>query len=150
MNISPDTDNVVEFLDTYTNKNLRKKNDLAMILEIAATYDAISEINEIIFNGKALWGIFQALRKTNSDDSNLANMKNQFSALTKEISSQLKTLLELEYEALKERFDKVYFQNTDGALLNLMDLCHDLSELKNLQNDLKSGLIDKDTFFKES
>ena len=39
MQISKDTEEILKFLDYTTNGNLRKRADLAVILELAATYN---------------------------------------------------------------------------------------------------------------
>ena len=61
MEISADTKEILEFLDYTTANNLRKRNDIASILEIGATYGESDVMNDLILASSSLWNINQTL-----------------------------------------------------------------------------------------
>jgi hypothetical protein len=137
MKISKDTEEVLRFLDYTSGNNLRKRNDLGIILELGASLGNDELVSKIIFNGSYLWNVFSALRKAGSESEEVQNLKNEFERIAIEITINLKELISTSEEDDIERFEKIYFADTTGSLRNLIDLAHDIAELKNLQNTMK-------------
>jgi hypothetical protein len=134
MEISEDTQKVINYLQYYSNNSLRKAQDVALILEINAERNDYLLANQIIFTGKSIWNLHRTLRR--SDGSR------DISLLEKEILSSFKEIQKLlskfinyaEKEQIK-RFEEVYLQETAGCLRNIIDLSHDLSILKEVQTE---------------
>ena len=138
MEISRDTKEVVKFLLDFSDGNLRKQNDLEIFLEIGAVYGLADLINEFIFNGASLWYISQSLKKIKEGDE-ISNKLNKELLETKDkLSSQIIEFLQFTDEATKEIIEKKYFNQSRGSLLNLIDLAHDLSQMKSLQNTIRT------------
>jgi hypothetical protein len=140
MQISRDTNEVLDFLDYFTGNNLRKKNDLGILLEISAVNSFSNEISDMIFNFSYLWKLNKSLSKTRTNETDTSNLKKEYSEISSLIISQIQTIIDNSEEEVKERFEKVYFGSGIGFQRNLLDLAHDFAGLKELQNEMKRNL----------
>lgn len=138
MKISKDTQEVIDFLDYYTSNHLRKRNDLAVILEIGATYNCIDLVNDIIFYGTSLWKVYSVLKKNTPDKEGYQKLENEFHDTSQKLLASINLITENFDEQTKSRFYRIYLKNTQGTLRNLIDLSFDLAQLKELQTQLKS------------
>lgn len=139
MTISTDTENVLNFLNDAAGHGLRKRNDLAVLLELAAEHDAFEEMNALAFNGSHLFNLYTTLRKAAPGSQGYPNLEREFATAVETLRDLLaRVLLEAEEEDV-ERFNSQYYALTQGSLRNLVDLAHDLGVLKAVQNDRKYG-----------
>lgn len=139
MNISNDTKEVVAFLQDLSGGNLRKPNDLGIFMEIGASNGLGILMNEFIFNGASIWHLSQALKKTKQGEEGFSKIEKELNENIKKIHSQISTFLSFADGDILERIGKIYQQSNTGAILNIIDLAHDLSELKYVQNTIKSN-----------
>lgn len=137
MQLSDDTLAVVNYLNEYTGGNLRKKNDVSVIMEICATYNEPELLNRLVFTGKSLWNIASKLRKVNPSADGIELLQKEVERCSTELSGYLSEIAEAADEELKKRFDDIYLQLTGGAVKNLIDLSHDLAKFKDLQTILR-------------
>lgn len=137
MIISEDTKAVVDYLNQYTNGNLRKKNDFESILEVCANYDNADTLNRLVFSGKSLWNIYSKMRKVNPNAEGIELLQKETERLCNEMSEFLREISEFADFELKSRFEDVYLARTRGAVKNLIDLAHDLAKFKDLQTELR-------------
>lgn len=135
MKLSEDTVRVLEYLDQYTDNRLRKRNDLGLILEIGATYGLSEQINFLVFRGKSVWNISKKLWKVSPDDEGAQLLQKEMVRGVEEIKDNLEVILGYADDDNIKRFNDVYMPATRGALKNIVDLCHDFAQLKNLQSD---------------
>jgi hypothetical protein len=136
LQISTDTEAVLNYLDSMSG-GLRKKNDMGMLLELAAQADAAETINQCSLMGKMVWNTYNALRKRNSGDEGYALLEQQFSESVHGLRTQLFEFFSQGDPAFFQRVEETYLGMTQGTLRNVVDLAHDLAELKNLQNEMK-------------
>ncbi len=136
MKISDDTNKALEFLDYSSGGNLRKRSDIATILEIGATFGLGELVNDIIFYGAACWNLQQTLKRE-SGRENEAKLRAQSDELAVQLAGLLASLAESGDDAARKRFSDIYLQATPGCRKNLLDLSHDLAHLKSLQKRLK-------------
>ncbi len=137
MKLSDDTLQVLSFLDYTSGNNLRKRNDLGTILEIGALTGNYALIDRIIFNGKYLWSLHLLLKRDNADEAVFEKLLAETETTVSELIKLLKELIASEKDFDEKRFDSIYFAGDNGAFRNLIDLAHDLSQLKEVQNTLK-------------
>jgi len=137
MEISNDVQAVIEYLNQYSGNNLRKKNDMATILELAATKDTPEIINTIVFSGTSLWKVFSVLRKQTPQSEGYKQLEAEFAASMNALRSDLAVVVEETDEDTLQRFDDIYLSMNSGVIRNLTDLAHDLSLFKELQNEMK-------------
>jgi len=139
MKISKDTEEILQFLDYTTNENLRKREDLGTILELSATYGEVDALNDIIFSASSLWKIHKTIQRAGEVNEGIEKLKTESVNQADFLKSKLNTLIGEENPDISERFEEVYFQNTAGAFYNLIDIAHDLAELKKIQINKKNA-----------
>ena len=137
MQLSEDTLQVLSFLDYTSGNNLRKRNDLGTILEIGAATGDYETIDSIIFNGKYLWNLHILLKRENLEQDAFEKLLGEIEITVAELTKLLKKLTGSIREFDPHRFNDIYFTGDNGAFRNLIDLAHDLSRLKEVQNTLK-------------
>lgn len=135
MLISKDTKRVIDYLNDFSESNLRKKADLAVLLELGAQKNDSEGINRVIFSGKSLYRLYKSAAGTPAQEQTAKELIR----LTSETRLLLAELTSEADEDVKKRFEKVYMAETNGALLNLVDLSHDLSCLKDLQTESRKS-----------
>jgi hypothetical protein len=133
MQISDDTLAVVNYLNDFTSGNLRKKNDIEVIIEICASYNGAETLNRLIFASKSVWNISTKLRKVNPSADGIELLRKELERGCSEMTNYLKDIISLADKDLNDRFNDIYFLSTRGTIKNLIDLAHDLSQLKDLQ-----------------
>ncbi len=139
MIISEDTQAVVEYLDQYCQNNLRKKNDISTILELAAQQLNAELVVDLSFHGSAMWKVFGVMRKSTPGSEGFALLEEEFANAMNSIRTHLLAVSQSADDEVKQRFHEVYLDVHAGAIRNLCDLAHDLAQFKELQNHLKRG-----------
>ncbi len=138
MKLSSDTEAALEFLTTQQGE-LRKRNDMGVILEIAATNALIDDMNNMVLVGKNVYSCYGILRKMSANDEGYKRLEHEFMTNVHVLRGHIGTVSELLPELERNRFETVYLGMTQGTVRNIVDLAHDLSALKNLQNNSKYG-----------
>ncbi|MCS7001007.1 MAG: hypothetical protein RML15_07435 [Bacteroidota bacterium] len=140
MELSEQTRAVVAYLQEYSGGNLRKPEDLAVILELCAQRDDAELAQRIITTGAALWRVYRVLRRLRQGDEGYRQLEEEFTLQVNEFRLGIAAALEAtDEEWLLERFQSVYMELTVGALRNVVDFAHDFSYLKQLQNQQRWG-----------
>ncbi len=137
MKISEDTQYVIQFVQEACEGRLRKANDLASILEMGASFGTVEETAELIFAGASLWNISKKIKKMTGQMPGSERLAAEYIKGIEELASQLKSFASYAPPDVKKRFTEIYLQADRGSALNIIDLAHDLAELKNVQNTLK-------------
>ncbi|ROL62426.1 hypothetical protein D9V86_00760 [Bacteroidetes/Chlorobi group bacterium ChocPot_Mid] len=146
MLLSQDTNNILDFLDYSTSNSLRKRNDIGTILELSASYNEINALQQLLFDGSSLWNIHKALKRHINDTDSILKLQSEYQNLIGQLKNQLTTLVGTEHPEVTERFNKIYLNNSAGATANLIDLSHDLAELKFVIARLKSPSNQENSF----
>ncbi len=137
MELSSDTLTFLEYLDTFSENNLRKRGDVGTIFECGASYDSGELVSKLIMNGTFVWKIFSKLRKMTSDDEGYQHLEQEFAKSVNEMRTFLVELLTPVDDKTYARFEDIYFGMTQGVIRNIVDLAHDLSIVKKVQNQQK-------------
>lgn len=135
MIISADTEQVIAVLEEHSQGGLRKKNDMAVLLEIAATHDQAEPIMQIIRTGTGMWKVYGTLRRLQPGAEGYPLLEREFATQMNTLRQLLADIMQHADDETLQRFDDVYFGMTTGVIRNLVDLAHDLSKLKALQQD---------------
>lgn len=138
MQLSDDTLAVIEFLEASIEGGLRKRNDVATILELGATLGDADLFNQISRTGTATWKVYSTLRRVQPGDEGFRQLEEEFALQMNALREHLATLVNNADDDTLRRFDDVYFGMTQGVIRNIVDLSHDLAKIKSLQRD--SGL----------
>jgi len=137
MEISKDTKEVVKFLDFTSENNLRKKNDMEIILELGAIKGDFELVEKILFTGKYLWQLHRTIMNSKQDEGKHI-LKKEAVTSAEELKSLLNDLISGVDDFNPVDFKNKYFNENLGAFRNLIDLAHDLSRLKEMQTTLKN------------
>lgn len=140
MDISDDTLAVITYLQEYSGGNLRKPDDLAIVLELCAQRNDVALAQRIITSGAALWRVWRVLRRMRRGDEGYRQLEDEFTLQANEFRTGIAAALEAtDEDSILERFQSVYMELTTGALRNVIDFAHDFSYLKQLQNEQRWG-----------
>ncbi len=140
MDISEDTLAVVAYLQQFSGNNLRKPDDMAIVLELCAQQQDAALAQQIITSGAALWRVYRTLRRLRRGDEGYRQLEDEFTLQANHLRTGLAVALEATDEVgILERFQAVYLELTTGALRNVVDFAHDFSYLKQLQNQQRWG-----------
>mgnify|MGYP000082517499 CR=1 FL=1 len=140
MELSEDTLAVIAYLQEYSGNNLRKPDDLAVVLELCAQRQDAHLAQQIITSGAALWRVYRALRRLRRGDEGYRQLEEEFTLQANEFRVGLATALDAtDQEPILERFQAVYLELSTGAIRNVLDFAHDFSYLKQLQNEQRWG-----------
>lgn len=135
MQLSEDTEAVLEFLDTTIEGGLRKRNDVGTILELGATHGEAELFNAISRTGTGMFKVYSTLRRLQQGAEGFEQLEREFAMQMNLLREQLATLVQHADDETALRFDDIYFGMTQGVIRNLVDLAHDLAKIKGLQND---------------
>ena len=138
MELSKDTLQVLEFLDYTTGNNLRKRNDIGLILEIGAGKGKFVLIDKLIFTGSYLWRLYRLLIGQDISEDDAYKLQRELAGTLQNFKDYLTELISNAEPESKKRFNALYFPNEQGAFRNLIDLAYDISKLKEVQNTLKN------------
>ena len=139
MQLSAETENVLNYLEAVSGDGLRKRNDMGTILELAALQEADEDMNLLIFHGRHLYSLYTTLRKTGPGSEAYRTLEKEFATAIETVRDILARVLLEATEEDVARFNTHYYAVTHGGLRNLVDLAHDLGVLKGVQNDEKYG-----------
>lgn len=135
MQLSDDTRAVIEYLEVSIEGGLRKRNDVATILELGATLGDADLFNQISRTGTATWKVYSTLRRVQPGDEGFRQLEEEFALQMNALREHLATLVNNADDDTLRRFDDVYFGMTQGVIRNIVDLSHDLAKIKSLQRD---------------
>lgn len=133
MNISEDTLAVINYLHEAIEGGLRKRNDVAVVLELAAASDDADTFNNVTRLGTGAGKVYSTLRRVKPGDEGYRLLEEEFARQVNDLRENLAVLVNNADDETLKRFDEIYFGMTQGVLRNLVDLSHDLSKIKDLQ-----------------
>lgn len=134
--LSPDIEVFLSHIES-AGISLRKKTDIGLIFDYAALYNNFDQINDLVFTGKIVWNTYSALKKRNQTDEGYDLLEKQF---MESVHTLRNSICQQSIGYTKEeqsRIEEIYLTMSQGTLRNIVDLAHDLSEIKNLQNSAK-------------
>lgn len=138
MQFSEDTIRVMDFLEQYSETGLRKREDLSILIEIAAAKNDYESVNDLAFTGKAVYNLFQTIKSSKSGDRNIQPVLNEFEKSLVDLRKVMYKLVG-DSEEILAKFDLDYLHCSNGAILNVIDISHDLSAFKNMQADAREN-----------
>lgn len=133
MEISDDTRNVVAAMEEHSKGGLRKRNDIEVLLELAVSNNEVDLIMRVTRSGVALWKVYGTLRRLQPGAEGYALLEREFALQMNDLRTHLGQIMGHADDVTLKRFDDIYFGMTQGVILNLVDLGHDLSALKAIQ-----------------
>lgn len=137
MEIGKDIEQLLELMAEYSENTLRKAQDIAVILELAAQLSQADNINLILLYSASLWNLYKTVQR---QSQNKEILQREIAKSANELSLAISRISEnLEDEYLKSRFEQLYFGNEQGNIMNLIDLAHDFDIMKKIQTEAKQS-----------
>ncbi len=133
---SPDVEALLSHLD-QRGGGLRKKSDIGLIFEHAAEKANADLINRLIFSGKIIWSTYGVLRKTTEQTDGYGNLEREFMQAVNDVRIIIHEFTSEWKIEHKNRFEETYLGMNQGTIRNIVDLAHDLAEIKHLQQDTR-------------
>ncbi len=131
MKISPDTQNVIDFLDEISDGSLKQKDDLAFLLEAWAATGQPDATNFMIESGASLHRVSETIKKAQDNPEALAKLDEEEFKFQTAVRINI---MSVTYDSEKnEYFELKYRQLTEECYQNMRDLAHDLHLLRKLQ-----------------
>ena len=130
MELSSETEAVINFLNDSVEGGLRKRNDVAIILELAMRADNAETFNAITLTGTGAWKVYGTLRP---GEEGYRLLEGEFARQLNSLREHIAQLMPDASDETLRRFDDVYFGMSQGVMRNLVDLSHDLAKIKDLQ-----------------
>lgn len=133
---SPDVEALLSHLD-QRGGGLRKKSDIGRIFDHAAEKANADLINRLVFSGKIIWSTYGILRKTTEQTDGYANIEREFMQAVNDVRIIIHEFTSEWQIEHKNRFEETYLGMNQGTIRNIVDLAHDLAEIKHLQQDTR-------------
>ena len=125
-------------LDRLSRGTLRRREDLLVLLELAADPAQRSHLDALSFEAKFAVRARRIMERIGPDGEGYGRISAEWSAALGRIAAEARALLSGAPAATREWFDERYLGLTPGALSELLELCHDLSWYKNWRIDAKN------------
>jgi hypothetical protein len=133
---SPDIEALLTHLD-QRGGGLRKKSDIGYIFEYAAEKSNAEMINRLIFSGKIIWSTYGVLRKNTEQTEGYGNLEREFMQAVNDVRILIHEFTSEWQAEHRNRFEETYLGMNQGTIRNIVDLAHDLAEIKHLQQDAR-------------
>lgn len=133
MQLSEDTQAVLDFLQDAIEGGLRKRNDVGTLLELGATHGDAELFNALTHTGTALWKVYGTLRRVTPGAEGYRTLEQEFGNLLNTLREHMASMVQHADDETLKRFDDIYFGMSQGVIRNLVDIGHDLARIKDLQ-----------------
>jgi hypothetical protein len=123
--------NLIQELEALSAQTLSRRDDLALILELAGSPDVRQPLDDLSFHSKVVHRTAAIIKRLGPDGAGVDQVRGEFSRSLDVVRSLLARLLPLLPEGARGRMDREYLSMTQVSLGNLMMLCSDLRWYKN-------------------
>jgi hypothetical protein len=131
MQFSKTTVELLASLDTLSNHRLTSRNDLGVLIELAALHNQSSVLRELSFVAKFVSKAFGIMQRIGRDGEGYDRVSNEFTETMNKTKTLLSLLLKNASHATRQHFTTTYLTMTPESLQRLLLLCNDLGWHKN-------------------
>lgn len=135
MQSSSATEEFLHRLSAFSGNTLSRPDDLALLIDIAATHDKAATLDELSFLAKFLHKTYGIMKRIGREAQGYDRLSTEFAASMERARELLEGLLSLAPPERRQEADRQYLAMTPESLQNLLSLFHDLGWLKNWQID---------------
>ena len=131
--------NEVDSFSSSKGGQLKRKEDLNIILKEAFKHNKEKLLKDLSFTAKYLQGLMRVLKKgvQNPEVQSLEYVKSDYSSNVNKFATQLREVLSESDTEVKEHFNKTYFELSQEGFQNLNELLSDLEWTKMYLNEQK-------------
>jgi hypothetical protein len=131
MQLSPSTSALVDALDAFSQHKLTRKDDLGILVELAAHHDAQAALDELGFAAKFISRAYGVMRRVGARDEGYEGLSRQFAEQMEKAEKLGRSLLQHAPAGMQEHFASTYYARSPEALERHLALLYDLSWYKN-------------------
>jgi hypothetical protein len=130
---------LIDDVEAFVEKNLSQKSTINELFDIINRTEQFEKFNELIFTAKYVNGLFRSIKsgQTNSQITNLEQIKSDFSENLKKVISILEEIVSKDSSELSEKIRSNYTKPSTEQFSSLMLLIEDLDQIKKYVNYLK-------------
>lgn len=130
---------LVEEIEIYSSNQLKRKDDLSILIELGFSNNQKELIEDISFTAKYVQGLFRVLEKTagNPEILNTGQIKADLSDNIEKVKEKIEQIIISADDSVKEYFRETYLQLSQTSLFNLTELMNDLEWTKKYLNRVK-------------
>ena len=139
MTPSSSTVSLLAALDTASRGQLKRRDDLGILLDLGASPDQSAALVDLAFRSKFLTRTFGIMQRIGREGNGYDRLESEFAANMEVARGHLRSLLSGAPDTVRDRFSSSYLALTPGGLSNLMALLADLAWYKNWLLDSKQA-----------
>ncbi len=139
MEISVETRDFVEQIDTFSHHKLTQRDAFTMLIELGRRNNQQRRIEEIAFLSKFLSNTYGILKRSTSETEGYEKLTREFQDNLNKAIDELRKLIEAAPEETKEIFSSTFLTMSTQSFKNLLDLLYDFSWVKNWYIEKKSS-----------
>jgi hypothetical protein len=131
MLLSPSTAALVDALDVFSRHKLTRKDDLGVLVELAALSNAKAQLEELSFTAKFISRTYSIMRRIGPQDKAYDGFAREFAEQLERAEKLGRSLLHNAPGVTQEHFASTYYYRSPEALERHLALLYDLSWYKN-------------------
>jgi hypothetical protein len=139
MTPSSSTVSLLAALDTASRGQLKRRDDLGILLDLGASPDQSAALDNLAFRSKFLTRTFGIMQRIGREGNGYDRLESEFTANMEVARGHLRSLLSGAPDTVRDRFSSSYLALTPGGFSNLMALLGDLAWYKNWLLDSKQA-----------
>jgi len=139
MNSSILTNNFLDAVEKFVNKNLNRKDDIEILILNYFKEKDLIEFDDFAFLGKYVNGLFRVIQSGGKikEFNNLEQVKKDLGDNIEKVTSRLREITFSSNEECKIQIEKNYIELSKEAFKNIQHLVEDLDHIKKYLNYLK-------------
>lgn len=135
MNVTQETKNLIENINSFSAKQIKNYIEVSLIIEAAVSYNNSAAFNDLIFKAKYVKGLKSVLsNRIVIGDDFMEKILKEFNFSLQQFSEMLKNIMTSSDEKTIKQFGDKYFALNQESIVNLMDLAEDLATCKEFFN----------------
>jgi len=131
MTLSPPTIAILGTLDTASRGQLKRRDDLGVLLELGAPPERAAALDDLAFRAKFLTRAFGIMQRIGREGNGYDRLESEFAANMDVARGHVRTLLRGAPDIVRDPFTASYLSMTPAGLSHLMALLGDLTWYKN-------------------
>jgi len=133
------TNNFLDAVEKFVNKNLNRKDDIEILILNYFKEKDLKEFDDFAFLGKYVNGLFRVIQSGGKikEFNNLEQVKKDLGANIEKVTSRLREITFSSNEECKIQIEKNYLELSKEAFKNIQQLVEDLDHIKKYLNYLK-------------
>lgn len=141
MPVRAETVALLNAVEQFAQRKLQYRPQISVLIDLTESYQQKRIFEDIIFLAKFLWNAYNLMQRIGPTGEGYPQLSAQFRDAHERCSTLIKTLIKEGPPELKEQFKTLFFSVSHESMNNLIDLCSDLSWLKNYSIDTKLPVV---------